>query len=282
MRIDDFFDFLAGDETNALFGQPPPELLHKNLREFFSYEARPSPSEEGKEKEMVTPTSIDQVVDAYHVSKKARIEDLSFHALQCVAIGWWTRSQEMLPYTWEQEFWETDFSRKRNTENGPDPVAGAARRLLGTRMRDEEEHFVQTVTERWLELDDGTRADDGLEETVQGVTRRLKEMVDEANALRERLCVEVKSQLEGLSEEEKKAMEDMREKERREVEKEKDQEKEERKRKKEEEDDEKRKKRAKKGVKRKRDIEGADGDHVGGDEEDDSDASGYEFAGWSL
>jgi hypothetical protein len=110
-------DSITEEERDLLLGRPPPEILASNIRRFFppaSSEPEPVGGEDSErsggqqqagKRHFATAA---EVADAFRDPE--RLATLSYEALECVALGWWTLTQELVPAPW------TDWERQKDDE----------------------------------------------------------------------------------------------------------------------------------------------------------------------
>ncbi|KAK4213839.1 hypothetical protein QBC37DRAFT_482772 [Rhypophila decipiens] len=270
-------DDLTTDEINQLLLRPPRIILDKNIRRFFCPKSPPSeqPDSDGKHEEEIT--TIPDVVKTHYPAimscnpKEWQKCGLSYDALECISLSWWTTYQERGPMLYDPA-----------TDEGHAVNAAAA--LLGQRTPLEELEFEQKATELWCGGGSSVYAANSEPENEAEEEREFDKWyqarLDTAVKLRGELLIRVREKLDGLSDGERKELVEIKERERVEVEKERDLERLEKlKRKMEREEENKRAKERRKrrwAGKKIPTVEGDDGGHVGGSEEDDEDG-GYEY-----
>ncbi|KAM7214612.1 hypothetical protein V8F06_010011 [Rhypophila decipiens] len=266
-------DDLTTDEINQLLLRPPRVILDKNIRRFFCPQSPPS-EQEGKQHEEIT--TIPDVVKTHYPAimscdeKEWQRSGLSYDALECISLSWWIAYQQRGPMLYDP-----------TTDEGHAVNAAAA--LLGQRRPLEEREFEQKATELWCGAGSSVYAANSEPENEAQEEKEFDEWyqarLDTAVRLRGELLIRVREKLDGLSDEERKELVELNERERLEVEKERDLERLELKRKmgREEENQGAKERRKKRWAGKKiPTVEGDDGGHVGGSEEDDEEA-GYEY-----
>lgn len=203
---------ITEEERDLLLGRPPREILASNIRRFFppaSSDPEPASGEDGQRSDGQHQAGKRHFATAAEVADASqdpeRLATLSYQALECVSLGWWTLTQERVPPPW------TDW------EQQTDDASAVAAGVLLSSMRPEEKAFEDAARERWLgpemmeKMGVAEREDDATEEAHLEVLEKMKQYAADAARLREELRVEVARKLEELSEEDRAALEELRE-----------------------------------------------------------------------
>ncbi|KAB5515020.1 hypothetical protein GE09DRAFT_1161225 [Coniochaeta sp. 2T2.1] len=209
---------LSEEERNVLLGRPPRRILLNNIHRCFPV---PSPRPEhvvgedshggdddrsggGQSAGKRDFDTVAEVADAFRDGE--RMATLSYKALECVALGWWTYHQDRVPAPWED--WEED--------KNSDPCADPAATLLA-RMGRGEQAFEDAVVDLWCRTETSQMGDPAecaegeAEDEVAGMLERFEQMAVDADWLREVLRAEVAGKLAELSEGDRAALEELRE-----------------------------------------------------------------------